>query len=153
MAGPGAASRMSSAGRRGRRREAADASSGRCGGVGFAPLMLLLGRSNVRARQVYGRRVEGCLQAAWFVVVAVRVTPWGAVARQEVEPDESLEEGELGNSGSEAKWWERKERGTLTLKMSGVENTPPFHWTKAQSENSCALHFRNHKLTVREPKL
>ncbi|KAJ1169827.1 hypothetical protein NDU88_001715 [Pleurodeles waltl] len=30
-AGPGAASRMSSAGRRGRRREAADASSGRCG--------------------------------------------------------------------------------------------------------------------------
>ncbi|KAJ1174917.1 hypothetical protein NDU88_000208 [Pleurodeles waltl] len=36
-AGPRAASRMASSGWRGRRREAADASSGRCGGVGYAP--------------------------------------------------------------------------------------------------------------------
>ncbi|KAJ1118961.1 hypothetical protein NDU88_007148 [Pleurodeles waltl] len=68
---------MSSAGRCGRRREAADASSGRCGGVGFAPPTPLLGRSNVRACQVYGRRVEGCLRDAWFVVVVVRMMPEG----------------------------------------------------------------------------
>ncbi|KAJ1113606.1 hypothetical protein NDU88_001848 [Pleurodeles waltl] len=76
-AGPGAASRM--------------ASAGRVDGGGrlwtlllvdvtvwvLRPLTPLLGRSNVRARQVYGRRVEGSLQAVWFVVVAVRMTPGG----------------------------------------------------------------------------
>ncbi|KAJ1108581.1 hypothetical protein NDU88_005957 [Pleurodeles waltl] len=35
----------------------------------------------------------------------------GTVARDEVESDVSLEEGELRNSGSEAEWWEWKGRG------------------------------------------
>ncbi|KAJ1097492.1 hypothetical protein NDU88_002610 [Pleurodeles waltl] len=35
-----------------------------------------------------------------------------AAARQDVESEGSLEEGELGNSGSEVEWWELgKERG------------------------------------------
>ncbi|KAJ1190007.1 hypothetical protein NDU88_006747 [Pleurodeles waltl] len=109
-AGPGSASRMSSAGQRGRRQAAADASSGRCGGVGFAPPMPRPGRSNVRALQGCGRRAEGSIQVVRCVVAVVRMTR-GAVARDEVESDMSLEEGELHNSGSEAEWWERKGRG------------------------------------------
>ncbi|KAJ1119661.1 hypothetical protein NDU88_007846 [Pleurodeles waltl] len=70
-AGPGAASRISSAGRRGRRQEAADASSGLCGGVGFAPPTPRPGRSNVQARQGCCQRTEGSIRVVRCVVAPV----------------------------------------------------------------------------------
>ncbi|KAJ1129025.1 hypothetical protein NDU88_007396 [Pleurodeles waltl] len=107
-AGPGAGSRMSSAGRRGRRREAADASSGRCGF--FAPDTAAWeeqrpGPSGIQPK----RRGEytGCVVCGGCGAHDAR----GTVVRDEVESDVSLEEGELRNSGREADWWERKGRG------------------------------------------
>ncbi|KAJ1137545.1 hypothetical protein NDU88_003943 [Pleurodeles waltl] len=107
---------MTSAGRRGGRREAADAPFGRCGGVDFAPLTPLLGRSNVRARQVYGRRVGFWLQAAWFVVVAVLVAPRGRLCGALTSQMRAWRKGNWGivgvrtNGGSAGRGG-----GTLTL--------------------------------------
>ncbi|KAJ1166609.1 hypothetical protein NDU88_007008 [Pleurodeles waltl] len=105
-AGPGAAGRMTSAGRRGRRREAVDAPSGRCGGVGFAPPDATAweeqrpGPSRIRGKSrgvAAGCMYCGCCGAGG--------TP--GPARSKVEGEESLEEGELGSSKSETEWWER----------------------------------------------
>ncbi|KAJ1082599.1 hypothetical protein NDU88_002764 [Pleurodeles waltl] len=52
-AGPGAAGRMTASGRRGGWREAADAPTGWCGGLGFAPADAAARGSSVRARHVY----------------------------------------------------------------------------------------------------
>ncbi|KAJ1116064.1 hypothetical protein NDU88_004283 [Pleurodeles waltl] len=50
----------------------------------------------------------------------------GVVARDEVESDVSLEEGELRNSGSEAEWWERKGRGASN----------PVHLSRETKDNA-----------------
>ncbi|KAJ1155056.1 hypothetical protein NDU88_007792 [Pleurodeles waltl] len=67
-AGPRAASRMASSGRYGRQRRAADAFSGRCGGVGDAPPTPRPGKSNVRARHTKGRDVPRCMRVVLVVV-------------------------------------------------------------------------------------
>ncbi|KAJ1190062.1 hypothetical protein NDU88_006801 [Pleurodeles waltl] len=74
--GPGAASRMASSGWSGRRREAADASSGWCGGVGYGPPTPLPGRSNIQARQRGGQRTQGSIQVVCGVVALVSMK-WG----------------------------------------------------------------------------
>ncbi|KAJ1097490.1 hypothetical protein NDU88_002608 [Pleurodeles waltl] len=105
-AGPGAAGWMSSTGRRGGRREAADTSSGLCGGVGFVPPDAAAweeqcpGPSDMRERStVVSTACVVCGGCGTSGAV-------GVAARQDVESEGSLEEGELGNSGSEAEWWE-----------------------------------------------
>ncbi|KAJ1169335.1 hypothetical protein NDU88_001228 [Pleurodeles waltl] len=70
-AGPGAASQMALSGWRGRRWRAADAYSGRCGGVGDAPPTARLGRSNVQARHRDGLRTQGSMQVVLGVVAMV----------------------------------------------------------------------------------
>ncbi|KAJ1165611.1 hypothetical protein NDU88_006032 [Pleurodeles waltl] len=101
-AGPGAASRMTLSGRCGRRREAADAPSGRCGGVGFASPDAAAWEEQ-RPIRYTGKEWSGVcrLRGLWWLRCG-----WHhrGGCTQDVESDESLEEGELGNSGSEAEW-------------------------------------------------
>ncbi|KAJ1125543.1 hypothetical protein NDU88_003971 [Pleurodeles waltl] len=110
-AGSGAASWMASTGWRGRRREAADASSERCGGVGYAPPDAAAweeqrpGPSRMRSKS--RGDYTGCALCGGSGEHEVV----GGLAQEEVVSDVSLEEGELRNSGSEAEWWERQERG------------------------------------------
>ncbi|KAJ1116712.1 hypothetical protein NDU88_004918 [Pleurodeles waltl] len=127
---------MTSAGRRGRRREAADAPSGRCGGVGFAPPDAAAweeqrpGPSGIRGKS---RVVAvGCVYCGGCGTGGAP----GEAAQREVESDESLEEGELGNSEGETEWWERgKGRGDANpvRKSFQVEKhvmrRPRGHWT------------------------
>ncbi|KAJ1089169.1 hypothetical protein NDU88_002320 [Pleurodeles waltl] len=110
-ASPGAASRMASSGWRGRRRKAADASSGRCGGVGDVPPDAAaweeqcLGPST-RWSENAGE-YTGC---AWCGGPGEHGVERGSF-REEKMSDVSLEEGELRTSGSEAEWWERQGQG------------------------------------------
>ncbi|KAJ1210806.1 hypothetical protein NDU88_006168 [Pleurodeles waltl] len=110
-AGPGAASRMASSGRRGRRRRAADASSGRCGGVGDAPPDAAAWEEQrpgpAQKGVVNAREYAGC---AWCGGHGEQGGRRGS-AREERMSDVSLEEGELRTSGSETEWWERQGRG------------------------------------------
>ncbi|KAJ1197986.1 hypothetical protein NDU88_001830 [Pleurodeles waltl] len=82
-AGPGAACRIASAGVRGGRRKAVDASAGRCGGKGFAPAGAATRGSSVRAHQTE--------QEFW---------------REEGSEGSSVEEGELVECSDEQEWWE-----------------------------------------------
>ncbi|KAJ1176109.1 hypothetical protein NDU88_001392 [Pleurodeles waltl] len=102
-----AASRMASPGRSRRCLGAADAYAGRSGGEGRAPPVAAargerrLGSS--RRRTTDRGKYSGCARCGDSGV--------SAVGREEGS-DESLEEGELINSGSEDEWWKRGRRGT-----------------------------------------
>ncbi|KAJ1088643.1 hypothetical protein NDU88_001799 [Pleurodeles waltl] len=106
-AGPWAASRITSTGWRRRRSGAADASTGRCGGEGVAPPGAAAQKERrpgpSRRREKGRREYSNC----------VRCGGAGAnVIALEERSEESLEEGELRNSGSEYEWWESGGRGS-----------------------------------------
>ncbi|KAJ1144200.1 hypothetical protein NDU88_010502 [Pleurodeles waltl] len=106
-AGPWAASRIASSGWSRRRSGAADASTGRCGGEGIAPPVAAAqkeqrpGLSGRRSKQ--RGEYSSCVRCSGSGASAVE---WGE------RSEESLEEGELRNSGSEYEWWESRGRGT-----------------------------------------
>ncbi|KAJ1123825.1 hypothetical protein NDU88_002292 [Pleurodeles waltl] len=110
-AGPRVASRMASSGRCGRRRRAADASSGLCGGVGDAPPDAAAWEEQrpgpVNKWMGNAREYAGCACCGGHGEQGLRK---GSV-REERMSDVSLEEGELRTSGSETEWWERQGRG------------------------------------------
>ncbi|KAJ1144201.1 hypothetical protein NDU88_010503 [Pleurodeles waltl] len=106
-AGPWAASRIASSGWSRRRSGAADASTGRCGGEGIAPPLAAAqkeqrpGPSGRRSKQ--RGEYSSCVRCSGSGASAVE---WGE------RSEESLEEGELRNSGSKYEWWESRGRGT-----------------------------------------
>ncbi|KAJ1105978.1 hypothetical protein NDU88_003381 [Pleurodeles waltl] len=106
-ADPGSASRMASAGWSRRCIGAADASSGRCGGEGIAPPVAAAQEEQrpgpSRRRSEDRGEYSGCVRCGGSGVSA---------GEREERSEESLEEGELRNSGSEYDWWERGGRGT-----------------------------------------
>ncbi|KAJ1175170.1 hypothetical protein NDU88_000461 [Pleurodeles waltl] len=106
-AGPWAASRIASSGWSRQRSGAADASTGRCGGEGIAPPVAAAHKEQrpgpSRRRSKNRGEYSNC----------VRCGGSGASAFEgEERSEESLEEGELTNSGSEYEWWESGGWGT-----------------------------------------
>ncbi|KAJ1099458.1 hypothetical protein NDU88_004559 [Pleurodeles waltl] len=106
-AGPWVASRMASPGWSRRCLGAADAYDGRSGGEGWAPPVAAARGErrpgSSRRRTTDRGKYSGCERCGDSGV--------SAVGREEGS-DESLEEGELINSGSEDEWWKRGGRGT-----------------------------------------
>ncbi|KAJ1135602.1 hypothetical protein NDU88_002040 [Pleurodeles waltl] len=106
-AGPWAASRIASSGWSRRRSGAADASTGRCGGEGVAPPVAAAQKEQrpgpSRRRSKDRGEYSNCVRCGGSGASAVM---W------EERSEESLEEGELRNSGSEYEWWESGGRGT-----------------------------------------
>ncbi|KAJ1166461.1 hypothetical protein NDU88_006863 [Pleurodeles waltl] len=106
-AGPWAASRIASSGGSKRRIGAADASNGRCGGEGVAPPVAAAQKEQrpgpSRRRSKQRGEYSSCVRCGGS---GASVFGW------EERSEESLEEGELRNSGSEYEWWESGGRGT-----------------------------------------
>ncbi|KAJ1213768.1 hypothetical protein NDU88_001399 [Pleurodeles waltl] len=106
-AGPGAASRISSSGWSKQRSGAADASTGRYGGEGIAPPVAAAQKEqrpgSSRRRSKQRGEYSSCVRCGGTGASAVEC---------EEGSEESLEEGELRNSGSEYEWWERGGQGT-----------------------------------------
>ncbi|KAJ1178445.1 hypothetical protein NDU88_003691 [Pleurodeles waltl] len=106
-AGPWAASRIASSGGSKRRIGAADASNGRCGGEGVAPPVAAAQKEQrpgpSRRRSKQRGEYSSCVRCGGS---GASVVEW------EERSEESLEEGELRNSGSEYEWWESGGRGT-----------------------------------------
>ncbi|KAJ1123601.1 hypothetical protein NDU88_002069 [Pleurodeles waltl] len=106
-AGPWAASRITSTGWRRRRSGAADASTGRCGGEGVAPPGAAAQKERrpgpSRRREKGRREYSNCVRCGGAGANAIAL---------EERSEESLEEGELRNSGSEYEWWESGGRGS-----------------------------------------
>ncbi|KAJ1117895.1 hypothetical protein NDU88_006091 [Pleurodeles waltl] len=106
-AGPWAASRIASTGWSRRCSGAADASTGQCGGEGVAPPGAVAQKEQrpgqSRRRSKDRGEYSSCVRCGGLGANAV---VW------EERSEESLEEGELRNSGSEYEWWESGGRGT-----------------------------------------
>ncbi|KAJ1090198.1 hypothetical protein NDU88_003333 [Pleurodeles waltl] len=125
-AGPWAASRIASTGWSRRRSGAADASTGWCGGEGVAPPGAAAQQERhpgpSRRRSKDRGEYSGCVRCGGAGANAV---VW------EERSEESLEEGELRNSGSEHEWWESGGRGSsnpvrqsLQVRRSGTRRGP-----------------------------
>ncbi|KAJ1210406.1 hypothetical protein NDU88_005770 [Pleurodeles waltl] len=109
-AGPRAASRMASTGRRSWRMRAADASAGLCGREGVTPPDAAAWeeqRLGSKKKWLYEGESAGCVHCSGSSVRGLRK----GLDEEDRMSEVTLEEGELRTSGSESEWWDRQGRG------------------------------------------
>ncbi|KAJ1172368.1 hypothetical protein NDU88_004215 [Pleurodeles waltl] len=135
---------MASAGRRGGRREAADAPTGWCGGKGFAP-------AGATARGEQRPGPSGIQGASGALSVGCEVC---GGRRQDRERDEiawrvegldmSIEEGELVESRSESDWWEcGKGRGVANPVLKSFQSEKRLLvWSGGRRRDGSGLEVR-----------
>ncbi|KAJ1131784.1 hypothetical protein NDU88_010117 [Pleurodeles waltl] len=132
-AGPRAASRMASTGRRSWRRRAADASGGLCGREGVTPPDAAaweeqrLGSEN---KWLYEGESAGCVHCSGSSVRGLRK----GLDEEDRMSEVTLEEGELRTSGSESEWWERQGRGVANPVRKSLQVPQVARRAKASQE-------------------